>query len=143
MLVHMTFSRQLGLAKLFSRAAAQAHRMSPISQPSCSQPFTAKRSGNICAGEMVLLLHWSMLNYAAVVKILKKHGASPLQKLLTPLCNHFHLQSQAYMPSLMHCMDVCCHKIVFPRLMSSAHLLQIRTLGWCCGHHSWRPYSSR
>ncbi len=23
---------------------------------------------------MVLLLHWSMLNYAAVVKILKKHG---------------------------------------------------------------------
>jgi hypothetical protein len=27
-----------------------------------------------CAGEMVLLLHWSLLNYAAVVKILKKHG---------------------------------------------------------------------
>lgn len=26
------------------------------------------------AGEMVLLLHWSLLNYAAVVKILKKHG---------------------------------------------------------------------
>eukprot|EP00879_Flechtneria_rotunda_P022352 GHRR01023583.1.p1 GENE.GHRR01023583.1~~GHRR01023583.1.p1 ORF type:complete len:199 (+),score=78.09 GHRR01023583.1:395-991(+) len=26
-------------------------------------------------GEMVLLLHWSLLNYAAVVKILKKHGA--------------------------------------------------------------------
>lgn len=25
-------------------------------------------------GEMVLLLHWSLLNYAAVVKILKKHG---------------------------------------------------------------------
>jgi SPX domain protein involved in polyphosphate accumulation len=24
-------------------------------------------------GEMVLLLHWSLLNYAAVVKILKKH----------------------------------------------------------------------
>ena len=30
-------------------------------------PFTT-------AGEMVLLLHWSLLNYAAVVKILKKHG---------------------------------------------------------------------
>jgi hypothetical protein len=32
--------------------------------------------GDRCAntGEMVLLLHWSMLNYAAVVKILKKHG---------------------------------------------------------------------
>lgn len=28
----------------------------------------------LVAGEMVLLLHWSMLNYAAVVKILKKHG---------------------------------------------------------------------
>ena len=27
-------------------------------------------------GEMVLLLHWSMLNYTAVVKILKKHGES-------------------------------------------------------------------
>jgi hypothetical protein len=26
------------------------------------------------SGEMVLLLHWSLLNYAAVVKILKKHG---------------------------------------------------------------------
>jgi hypothetical protein len=25
---------------------------------------------------MVLLLHWSLLNYAAVVKILKKHGES-------------------------------------------------------------------
>ena len=24
-------------------------------------------------GEMVLLIHWSMLNYAAVCKILKKH----------------------------------------------------------------------
>ena len=31
------------------------------------------------AGEMVLLLHWSLLNYAAVVKILKKHGESSLQ----------------------------------------------------------------
>lgn len=29
-----------------------------------------------CAGELVLLLHWSLLNYAAVVKILKKHGAT-------------------------------------------------------------------
>ncbi len=28
----------------------------------------------LCAGEMVLLLHWSLLNYAGVVKILKKHG---------------------------------------------------------------------
>jgi hypothetical protein len=28
----------------------------------------------LAAGEMVLLLHWSLLNYAAVVKILKKHG---------------------------------------------------------------------
>lgn len=27
------------------------------------------------AGEMVLLLHWSLLNYAALAKILKKHGA--------------------------------------------------------------------
>ena len=29
---------------------------------------------SVSAGEMVLLLHWSMLNYAGVVKILKKHG---------------------------------------------------------------------
>jgi len=27
------------------------------------------------AGQLVLLYHWSMLNYAALVKILKKHGA--------------------------------------------------------------------
>ena len=33
----------------------------------------------LTAGEMVLLLHWSMLNYAAVVKILKKHGELPRQ----------------------------------------------------------------
>ena len=33
----------------------------------------------------MLLLHWSMLNYAAVVKILKKHGAA-LAETLTPLC---------------------------------------------------------
>jgi len=52
---------------------------------------------------MVLLLHWSMLNYAAVVKILKKHGGftcsqqSPsrivpltqhvLYPAATPVCN--------------------------------------------------------
>ncbi len=40
------------------------------------------------AGELVLLLHWSVLNYAGVVKILKKHGAPlpclPLQWL--PAC---------------------------------------------------------
>ena len=76
-----------------SSAERQRKRMQvPISQPPCSQPFTAKRSKNICAGEMVLLLHWSMLNYAAVVKILKKHGASPLQKYshrsaTTSICN--------------------------------------------------------
>lgn len=29
---------------------------------------------SVRTGEMVLLLHWSLLNYAAVVKILKKHG---------------------------------------------------------------------
>ncbi len=33
--------------------------------------------GVLSAGEMVLLLHWSLLNYAAVVKILKKHGELP------------------------------------------------------------------
>ena len=32
-----------------------------------------------CAGEMVLLLHWSLLNYTAVVKILKKHGKPSLE----------------------------------------------------------------
>lgn len=36
----------------------------------------------LTAGEMVLLLHWSMLNYAAVVKILKKHGELPANALL-------------------------------------------------------------
>ena len=35
-----------------------------------------------CTGEMVLLLHWSMLNYTAVVKILKKHGESHLHRWL-------------------------------------------------------------
>jgi hypothetical protein len=40
---------------------------------------------------MVLLLHWSMLNYAAVVKILKKHGAAAvasfsLQGVCTSVC---------------------------------------------------------
>ena len=37
---------------------------------------TACSAALLFAGEMVLLLHWSMLNYTAVVKILKKHGAS-------------------------------------------------------------------
>ncbi len=46
----------------------------------------------------MLLLHWSMLNYAAVVKILKKHGASPLQKHLHRSATKFHLQHQAHMP---------------------------------------------
>ena len=30
------------------------------------------------AGEMVLLVHWSLLNCAAVTKILKKHGEPAL-----------------------------------------------------------------
>ena len=36
------------------------------------------------AGEMVLLMNWSCLNYAALVKILKKHGEVhlPLHRLV-------------------------------------------------------------
>ena len=29
------------------------------------------------AGSMILLLHWSLLNFIAVIKILKKHGELP------------------------------------------------------------------
>jgi hypothetical protein len=39
-----------------------------------------------CTGEMVLLLHWSLLNYAAVVKILKKHGKGVAQQGTQPAC---------------------------------------------------------
>lgn len=36
--------------------------------------FLGANAAVACTGEMVLLLHWSLLNFAAVVKILKKHG---------------------------------------------------------------------
>ena len=51
-----------------------------------------------CAGEMVLLLHWSLLNYTAVVKILKKHGEPNLRHTnfaslcLGIICPSFYLQ---------------------------------------------------
>ena len=50
-----------------------------------------------CAGEMVLLLHWSLLNYTAVVKILKKHG-EPVWKCQfgqMVLKNHLYIPSFA------------------------------------------------
>ena len=40
----------------------------------------------------MLLLHWSMLNYAAVVKILKKHGATPLHRYPQRFATFFSLQ---------------------------------------------------
>ena len=55
---------------------------------------------------MVLLLHWSMLNYAGVVKILKKHGKQ------MPSVLHCHITVSAF-PTKM-CMKwkcltaVCC-----------------------------------
>ena len=59
----------------------------------------------------MLLLHWSMLNYAAVVKILKKHGASPLQKHLHRSATKFHLQHQAHMP-LLSALYICVYRPV-------------------------------
>ena len=36
-------------------------------------------------GELVLLLHWSLVNYAAVAKILKKHDKMTGSRLRAPL----------------------------------------------------------
>ena len=60
-------------------ACNDLHNAQP--SPQCEPAYGGK--GDSCQkelkcmlpGEMVLLLHWSMLNYTAVVKILKKHGA--------------------------------------------------------------------
>lgn len=77
------------------------------------------------AGEMVLLLHWSLLNYAAVVKILKKHDkrtglllrapylANVLQQV-TPSCEDIGLPSRSiHTPCMiqptLRVLSTCCH----------------------------------
>jgi hypothetical protein len=47
-------------------------------------------------GELVLLLHWSLVNYAAVAKILKKHDKMTGSRLRAPL-----------LASLLHQVRVC------------------------------------
>lgn len=48
---------------------------------------------------MVLLLHWSMLNYAAVVKILKKHGELLFQDLSCLLLDDCPAHASSIHPS--------------------------------------------
>jgi hypothetical protein len=70
------------------------------------------------AGEMVLILHWSLLNFAAVMKILKKHGTS---------APHFALQRAATMrnhPSLW-CVVPCTQQMGLTWL-----LLGCRQMHW-------------
>ena len=79
---------------------------------------------------MVLLLHWSMLNYAAVVKILKKHGAAA---------------------SALSCCkaSACCllapHRETCPAssAYSRAAAMQISARAFCCARRSWQTCSSR
>lgn len=56
-----------GLVSLLQQTALQTYALRPHGHT--LTPCGAR------AGQLVLLFHWSMLNYAALVKILKKHGA--------------------------------------------------------------------
>ena len=60
----------------------------------------------------MLLLHWSMLNYAAVVKILKKHGGLPLQIHLERCAGLQLCTSASTCPVQIEHMSVCCHETV-------------------------------
>lgn len=74
-------------------------------------------------GEMVLLLHWSLLNYAAVMKILKKHDkctGTDLKKPFQPLVLQQPFSSTSIMSRLVKEAEALIQKLVMPPMHSHA-----------------------